>query len=438
MKVAYFSPFNPIKSGISDFSEELVVNLVKHMDVDLFVDCQRVTNREIASRFKIFPIESIYQEDIRKQYDFLLYHVGNHAGAHSKIVKTFFDFPGICELHDVSLHNFVAEDTLVKWKWDEYIRIMEYCHGDEGKRRAIRFLEGQCPPPWEANSMKYTVNKHIIDNATAVIVHSDFAKQMVQGIRPEVPIVKIPLHTSDIIEDPALYKQECRKKLNIDLDDIVMGSFGFASAPKRIIQIIMALKIYKKKNNTKKFKFYIVGEVKGIDVEGACKELGLENEVVVTGYTDLEMFKKYMGACDFCFNLRYPTQGETSASLHRMLGMGKPVVVTDNGTFREYPDEFVIKVGYGETEIEEICEAIENLTVHCDLLQKGKHAVIYSMQNYDLPLNAKRYKRFFEQLKTGTYRKEYADLLVDRFMLFHYNEDYIKSLMKKLDYMNLP
>ena len=31
MKIAYFSPFSPDRSGISDFSEELAIALAEHM-----------------------------------------------------------------------------------------------------------------------------------------------------------------------------------------------------------------------------------------------------------------------------------------------------------------------------------------------------------------------------------------------------------------------
>ena len=55
-------------------------------------------------------------------------------------------------------------------------------------------------------------------------------------------------------------------------------------------------------------------------VDQLKKQYDLEKEILVTGYTTIDQFKLYMGACDICFNLRYPTQGESSASLHRMLG----------------------------------------------------------------------------------------------------------------------
>ena len=57
----------------------------------------------------------------------------------------------------------------------------------------------------------------------------------------------------------------------------------------------------------------------------------------------IEDFNGYMAACDIVLNLRYPTVGESSGTLLRALGMGKAVVVTDVGSFREYPDEICLK-----------------------------------------------------------------------------------------------
>ena len=61
--------------------------------------------------------------------------------------------------------------------FDGYLRIMKYCHGREGERTAKRFLKGEIRAPWEDQSAKYTVNKHLIDQAQAVIVHSDMSKE---------------------------------------------------------------------------------------------------------------------------------------------------------------------------------------------------------------------------------------------------------------------
>ena len=66
-----------------------------------------------------------------------------------------------------------------------------------------------------------------------------------------------------------------------------------------------------------------------------------------------------LAACDVVVSLRWPTMGETSAAAVRALSLGKPLVVSDVGAFRELPDEVAIKVPVGEGEIEALVEAIE-------------------------------------------------------------------------------
>ena len=60
-----------------------------------------------------------------------------------------------------------------------------------------------------------------------------------------------------------------------------------------------------------------------------------------------------MAACDVLVNLRYPTMGETSGSVIRALSLGKPLVVSDVGWFRELPDDVVLKVPVDEYEVDD-------------------------------------------------------------------------------------
>lgn len=434
MKIAYFSPLNPQKSGISDFSEELLPQLAKQMEVDLFVDGYEPTNPDIKKNFKIYNIDDIYKDEIRKQYDFLVYHMGNNADFHAKILKAYMDFPDILELHDVSLHNFMAAETVAKGKTEEYRELIEYCHGEIGKKMVKDFFDGLAPAPWEAHPLEVTMTKHIIEKARAIIVHSDFAKQMVKGIRSEVPVINIMLHTDCVEGDLDKYKDDCRKALNIDQDILILGSFGYASKPKRILEIIEALGILKKKYK-KNFIYYIVGKVQGIDVESAVKEAGLEKNVVITGFTELDEFILYLGACDICLNLRYPTQGESSASLHRMLGMGKPVILTKIGSFMEYPDACSIKVRHDENEVKDIVDAIMGLATNKQKMKKmGMYAYAFAEENCSILKNAEKYRVAFEQIKEGTYVENTTDRFVDMLMGFGITDGgYIKHIASILN-----
>jgi hypothetical protein len=53
MKVAWFSPLNPRRSGISDYSEALLLNLGGRAEIEIFVEDSRPENPEIQ---KAFPV----------------------------------------------------------------------------------------------------------------------------------------------------------------------------------------------------------------------------------------------------------------------------------------------------------------------------------------------------------------------------------------------
>ncbi len=441
MKIAYFSPFNPLKSGISDFSEELVVMIKKYADIDIFVDGYKVENCKISDEFDIYNIKDYYKEEVRKKYDVAVFHVGNNLDYHYEIIKAFFEFGGILELHDLSIHNLVERLTFDKLKSPEkYIEIMKYCHGGKGEKAARDFIEGKANPPWASdNSLKFTLNKFLVDKACAVIVHSDMAKQMICAVSPNVPVITINLHVEKIYKDNFLeYKKVCRKKLGLDEDMLIMGAFGYATKTKRIIETLEALGRYKK-NKSDKFKYLIVGKVAGIDVDGKISEYGLEENVIVTGFTELEDFKTYMGACDFCFNLRYPTQGETSGSLHRMLGMGKPSLVSRVGSFEEYPDDIVIKVRYDDNEVDDIYNNICELTEKDnEIFKRGKKAVLFADQYCNIDENAKKYVKFFEDICNGSYQDDYVDYCVGKmFSLGIVDNEYIRHISGKIASCNI-
>lgn len=428
MKIAYFTPLNPQKSGISDFAEELLPCLRRlNGEIDLFTAAAAPSNPKIKEAFRVYDVDAY--RSAKQPYDLAVYQVGNNYACHHEIVDAFLENGGILELHDVSLHHFLAEETINRKQFQKYIDIMAYCHGENGKREAEKFIEGQIPPPWETNSGIFTVNKHLIDRAQAVIVHSDFAKQSVKALRPDLPVACIFHHTADLVENYTEFKQECRNKLKID-NKLIFGSFGFATRNKRILSVLNALVKFKKQRSDS-FHYYIVGEAEPVMVEQVQK-LGLQNEVTITGYVPLDDFKTYMGACDLCLNLRYPTQGETSGSLHRMFGFGKPVIVTKIGAFEEYPDDIAVKVCYDEQEEDDIYRALCELTENGrELEERGSRALKFAKDNCSLKKNAERYLSFFRNVVEGNYHDDFTDFFLDRLFASGLTEDdYLRHLLK--------
>lgn len=415
MKIGYVSPLPPDASGIADFAEELLPELKKHVELEIFSRIP-VKSEKLTEGFALHSIEDLEKRELRERCDLLVYQAGNNVRFHGEVLEKFKKYPGVLEIHDFAMHHYLAESTYVKGDYEAYVKAMAYCHGKRGEITARNFLAGEGRAPWENDPLRYSVNKYLVDEALAVITHSDMAKQMIQAVSPDKPIVNIPLHTADILENPAQYQKECRKKLGIKDDLLVLGSFGYATRAKRIPEIVEALGMYASQGGMD-FRYYIVGKVEEMDVnlERLAKQLGIGDKVTITGFTDLDTFKAYMGACDICFNMRYPTQGESSASLHRILGMGKPVIVSQIGSFEEYPEDIVLKIRHDQNEGHEILEAVRGLTQNKEeLVRRSEKALAYAKDNCDLKKNARKYAEFFEQLIKGTYEKDPLDALLDK------------------------
>src|ERR1700689_634376 len=95
----------------------------------------------------------------------------------------------------------------------------------------------------------------------------------------------------------------------------------------------------------------LVGEAHAeLPLDAMIATLNLSAHVRQIGFAPIEDFNGYLGACDIILNLRYPTVGESSGTLLRALGMGKAVIVSDVGSFRECPDEICLKAPVDATE----------------------------------------------------------------------------------------
>ena len=111
-------------------------------------------------------------------------------------------------------------------------------------------------------------------------------------------------------------------------------------------------------------------------------------------FVPIEDFNGYMGACDIVLNLRYPTVGESSGTLLRALGMGKAVVVSDVGSFREYPDEICLKAPVDASEEEHLFEYLNLLVSRPEVARAlGARARAWVQRECSWETVARRYAR---------------------------------------------
>ena len=371
MKIGYFSPLSPVKSGISEYSErEVLPYIMEYFDIDVITDRDyKPTNKFIQENFKIIPYTKF-----ENKYDLLVYHMGNNP-YHEYMYKMALKYPGLLILHDPFLHHLQVHMTVAKKDEKGYRDIMEYCLGEKGKKIAESALISYIWPHFE-----YPLVKKIIDSSKAVLVHSKFARDIILKESKDHLIKQIKM---PITVPSKSNKLELKKHLSIQENFLVIGSFGHVGFYKRLD---IALRAFAKFLKTyPNCIFLIVGEFQTKEFEKEInfliKKLGIENKVIKTGYVS-DLFS-YISITDIIIQLRYPTAGETSIITLQIMGMNKPLLVSNVGSFKELPDDSVIKVNVDNIEEDTILNGLKFLSDEDTRINLGQKARQYVENDHD-------------------------------------------------------
>jgi glycosyltransferase involved in cell wall biosynthesis len=328
MKVAYYSPMPPERSGIADYSAHLLPALRERLDV------------VVARRRRRAPAA-----------DVALYHVGNNPDAHGWIVDALRRRPGVVVLHDFVLHHLVAGLTIGRGDGHGYLDAMEREGGVVGRLLAHGVLDKRIPPLWESRPEDFHLAGEVLALATGLVVHSRYVEERARAAGFTGPIWRIP--------HPA-WEHAPVEPARLEGEPLV-GSFGNVNASKRIPQLLEAFA--RLRRDRPRARLLLVGAVSpGFDLDRRLQRLGLSGEGIHREpYVEEERLWALMAASDVCVNLRSPTMGETSGSVIRQLSLGKPVIVSDVGWFAELPDAVALKVPVEDDETETLHAALELL-----------------------------------------------------------------------------
>jgi hypothetical protein len=74
------------------------------------------------------------------------------------------------------------------------------------------------------------------------------------------------------------------------------------------------------------------------------------------GYVPESGFWRHAASVEACISLRYPTAGETSGIAIRLMGLGKPVILTAGCETSRFPDSACLRVDAGPAEEEMLAE----------------------------------------------------------------------------------
>ena len=163
-----FSPLPPTRSGIADYTAELLPALGRKAPVTVVVASERdlrlaegaevVSEVEYRRRSALHGLPHLYQ-------------LGNNKH-HAHIYRAALRRPGVVLLHDPVLHHLVEELTLNRGDWAGYETVMAENYGPAGRRLA-RLRRVGVFSPWQRYLLP--LHRHVLDRSRGVLVHSPVA-----------------------------------------------------------------------------------------------------------------------------------------------------------------------------------------------------------------------------------------------------------------------
>jgi glycosyltransferase involved in cell wall biosynthesis/SAM-dependent methyltransferase len=303
------------------------------------------------------------------------------------------EVPGAVVMHEANLHHLIADLTIRAGDWDAYLKEVEINGGSSAlayAKRYVRTLERG--PDYEIPMLRSVLAK-----SRAAIVHSDAVGEILRAEGFTGPIGKVP-HGAWMVETD---RMGYRTRLGLNEQTPLVGIFGFLKPYKRIAESLRAFRRLIRVNPDA--RMILVGEAHSeLPLASMIRTLGLSAHVRHIDFAPIDDFNGYLGACDIVLNLRFPTVGESSGTLLRALGMGKAVVVSDVGSFREYPDEICLKAPVDASEEDHLFEYMNLLASRPEAAHVlGSRARAFVQRECSWESVARRYADFLEAVIAG-------------------------------------
>src|SRR5262249_5900201 len=220
MRIAWFSPFPPVRSGISAYSAELVPRLSGSFVIDSYPES---------------AAHDFVWRQRRHPYDLVVYQLGN-APCHDYMWAYLVRYPGVVILHDARLHHARARRLLRQERVDDYRREFEYDHPDANQdfvEYARLGLRGNIYYFW-------SMLRVVMAPARTVAVHSAPLADDLRADYRDTPVETIRMGVPAIAAAPDA-RTTIRRACGWSDRDFVFAAFGKVTAEKRIPAILKAL-----------------------------------------------------------------------------------------------------------------------------------------------------------------------------------------------------
>ncbi|MEP6789796.1 MAG: glycosyltransferase, partial [Ramlibacter sp.] len=307
-RMAFVSPLPPERSGIADYSAELLPELARHYDIDVIVSQPSVSDAWINGCCAVRGSDWFLQH--AGSYDRVLYHFGNSA-FHEYMFRLLRQVPGVVVLHDFFLSGIQSwreAHALAPRGWTH-----ELMDGHGYAAVARRYLDTDTTRV----VYDYPCSFGVIRDAAGVIVHSPHSQVLARQWYGEDSVrdwALIPL-----LRQPATpgRRAEARRKLYLPDDVFLVCSFGLLGPTKhnhRLVQAWCESALAARRD----CRLVFVGDNHpsdyGRELQRTIAAAG-SGRIEITGWASAEGFRTYLDAADVGVQLRSLSRGETSAAV---------------------------------------------------------------------------------------------------------------------------
>lgn len=371
LKMAYLSPLPPERSGISDYSAQLLPELSHYYDIDVIVEQDSISDPVIKNNYLYRTVE--WFKAHANQYDRVLYHFGN-SYLHRHMFGLLNSVPGVVVLHDFFLVEVITGLDISGVMPGALNDALYHSHGYIAPPGAAALVLQQQNNATNALNIiwQYPCNLGVLKKSVGVIVHSKNSQRLAThwyGKGADNGWVVIPLLRAPKLD---IDRSKARRLLNLNADDFVVCSFGLLGPPKLNHRLLNAWLTSSLSKNTNCVLVF-VGEnghnEYGEELSNTIRQSGVGERIRITGWVDTSIFHHYLASADIGVQLRAFSRGETSAAVLDCMNYGLPTIVNANGSMSDLPNDAVWKLT-DEFEDADLVKALETLRQDIDRRQQ--------------------------------------------------------------------
>jgi glycosyltransferase involved in cell wall biosynthesis len=364
MRLAWFTPLAPVRSGIASYSGMVLPALAARHDISQFVadDVWRARAGDARPGPDGFRAVASPEGPIRsahdfaplhraRPYDLVVYQLGN-AGCHDYMWAYLARYPGLVVLHDAQLHQARAKALLARGRARDLRAEFRFAHPDAPPGVAdwiIAGLGNPGAPIWPFTGVPLAAARAVAvhyqaladdirdawpDLSVNVIRHGS-PDLLASGVNSQLPTpnsqgnAHLPtanFHESSPMASPARLGVGSWE-LGVDRP-LTFAAFGLVTPEKRVPQMLRALAAIR--GTVPHVRLRLVGDVAPYyDVHADAEAHGVADLVEITGWAGDAAFDRAIVESDVCLCLRWPTNREASGPWLRALAAGKPTIVND-------------------------------------------------------------------------------------------------------------